>query len=139
MTNYSNNPWIPGKTTDVFIPDQLIAGDLKLVTDTVQVGGSGVYERGTVMGMITATGVWIPSIKTANDGSEKPRGVLVDQVDATVTSPQTSSVYVMIEVNFNKLIYDASWGVAGSAAALTALKAGFGATSIFLKTPISAT
>lgn len=138
MTNYSNNPWIPSITTDVFVPDQLVAGDLKIVTDTVPVGGSGVYERGTVMGMIEATGVWIPSIKTATDGSEKPRGILVDQVDATVTSPQTSGVYVMIEVNFNKLIYDASWGAAGSAAALTALKAGFGATSIFLKTPISA-
>lgn len=138
MTNYANNPWIPGMTTDVFVPDQLVAGDLKIVTDTVSIGGTGVYERGTVMGMITATGVWIPSVKTATDGSEKPRGILVDQTDTSVTSPQTGGVYLMIEVNFNKLIYDASWGVAGSAAALTALKAGFGATSIFLKTPISA-
>lgn len=138
MTNYTNNPWIPGMTTDVFVPDQLIAGDLKIVTDSVSVGGSGVFERGTVMGMVEATGVWIPSVKTATDGSEKPRGVLVDQVDTTVASPQTGGVYVMAELNFNSLIYDASWGASGSAAALTALKIGFGATSIFLKTPISA-
>lgn len=30
MTDYSNNPWMPGMVTDAFIPDQLIAGDLKL-------------------------------------------------------------------------------------------------------------
>jgi len=138
MTNYTNNPWIPGVTTDVFVPDQLIAGDLKIVTDSVQIGGSGLYERGTVMGVIEATGVWIPSVNTATDGSETPRGVLADQIDTTTTSPQTGGVYVMAELNFNSLIYDASWGVAGSAAALNALKIGFGSTSIFLKTPNSA-
>ncbi len=138
MTNFGNNPWVPGIVTDVFVPDQLIAGDLKIVTDTVTIGGSGVYERGTVMGKITATGVWIPSVKTATDGSEKPRGVLVDQVDNSVTSPQTGGVYVVAELNFNSLIYGSSWGTAGSAAALAALKVGFESTSIFLKTPISA-
>ena len=63
MTNFANNPWMPGMVTDAFIPDQLIAGDLKIVTDSVQVGGSAVLARGTVLGCVTATGTWIPSVK----------------------------------------------------------------------------
>lgn len=138
MTNYSNNPWMPGMVTDAFIPDQLIAGDLKIVTDTVSIGGSAVYPRGTVLGMVTATGVWIPSVKTANDGSQVPSAILVDQCDTTAISPQTAGIYQMGEFNFNALTYDVSWGVAGSAAALTALKSAFVPTNIFLKSPISA-
>lgn len=139
MTDYSNNPWMPGMVTDAFIPDQLIAGDLKIVTDTVPVGGSAVYPRGTVLGMVTATGIWIPSIKTATDGSQVPAAILVDQCDTTTVSPQVAGVYQMGEFNFNALTYDASWGTKGSPATLNALKAAMVQTNIFLKTPVSAT
>lgn len=138
MTDYTNNPWMPGVVTDAFIPDQLIAGDLKLVTDTVSVGGSAVYPRGTVLGMVTATGVWIPSVKTATDGSQVPAAILIDQCDTTIVSPQTAGIYVMGEFNFNAITYDVSWGVKGSPAALAALKTAFVPTNIFIKTPVSA-
>lgn len=138
MTTYSQNPWVPGRTSDAFVPDQLIAGDLKLVTESVSIGGSAVYVRGTVMGQITATGVWIKSVETATDGSEVPRGILVDRVDTTTTSPNTGGMYLQGEFNFNALTYDATWGTAGSAAALTALRVATGPTNLFIKTPVSA-
>ncbi len=139
MTNYTNNPWTPGMVSDAFIPDQLIAGDLKLVTETVQVGGNAILERGTVMGVIQATGQWIPSVKTASDGSEVPAAILVDQCDSTAVSPQTAGIYLMGEFNFNALFYDASWGTKGSPEAFTALKTAAIPTNIFIKNPITAT
>jgi hypothetical protein len=39
----------------LFVPDQLIAGTLQLVTDTGIITG-GAYKRGTVLGMVTASG-----------------------------------------------------------------------------------
>jgi hypothetical protein len=52
----------------VVFPDQLIAGTLQLVTDTGIITG-GTYKRGTVLGMVTASGKYT-SVKTATDGSE---------------------------------------------------------------------
>lgn len=138
MALIPNSPWAPGMTTDVFVPDQLIAGDLKLVTETVNFGGSTTYPRGQVVGMITATGVWIKSVKTATDGSEVPAGIVVDLVDTTTTSPNKGGVYLMGEFNYRALTYDASWGTAGSDAALLALRIGVKPTNIFIKTTISA-
>ncbi len=132
------NPWIPGLTVNTFVPDQLIAGDLKLVTDSVSIGGSAVVARGTVMGRITSSGVYIPSVATATDGSQVPSAIMVDQVDNTVTTPQIGGIYLMGEFNFNSLIYDASWGTAGSSAAYQALKGAFIPSNIFLKLPNSA-
>ena len=137
MTNYSQNPWIPGITADAFLPDQLIAGDLKIVTEAGSVGGSALLARGTVMGRITATGVWIKSVETATDGSQIPAGILVDQCDCTTTSPQPAGIYVMGEFNFRALTYDSSWGTAGSNAALIALRGAI-IGNIIIKTSISA-
>lgn len=129
---------MPGRVSDAFIPDQLIAGDLKLVTDDVQIKGNTVLERGTVLGMITATGEWTLSVKTAADGSQVPAAILVDQCDLTTASPVRGGIYVMGEFNFNAMIYDPSWGAQGSPVALSALKAAFIPTNIFVKNPVSA-
>lgn len=48
-----DNPQAPGITSEVYIPDQLIAGNLKLVTDNLAVITGGLlYQRGTVLGQI---------------------------------------------------------------------------------------
>jgi hypothetical protein len=39
----------------VVFPDQLVAGTLQLVTDTGIITG-GTFKRGTVLGMVTASG-----------------------------------------------------------------------------------
>lgn len=78
MDQFGQNAFAHGTLkSSVFVPDRLIAGTLQLVTDTRFVTG-GVYKRGTVLGMITASGKYTASVKTAADGSETPAAILVD-------------------------------------------------------------
>jgi hypothetical protein len=51
--NVSDNPFQPGVTAETYLPDQLIAGDMKIVTKDITVKMGGAYKRGTVMGKIT--------------------------------------------------------------------------------------
>lgn len=130
MDQFGQNQFAPGMKSSVFVPDQLVSGPLQLVTDSVTIGVSGVLKRGTVLGMITASGSYIPSKKDATDGSEKPVAILVDNVDTTTTA-QTGGVYLMGEFNQNRLIFDATWTIAGLKAALRPL-------AIFLRDGIQA-
>jgi hypothetical protein len=108
----------------LFVPDQLIAGTLQLVTDTGIITG-GAYKRGTVLGVVTASGKYTLSVKTATDGSEKPAAILVDDVDASTTD-QNGGLYLMGEFNQNRIIFDNSWAV-------PALKTALRPLAIFLK------
>lgn len=117
MTDFGNNPFAPGMKTSVFVPDQLVAGNLKLVTKTVTVTG-GDYKRGTVLGMITASGKYTACLKTASDGSETPCVILVDDVHAATHGDQSGGVYLMGEFNDNRVIIDASWTIAEMTVAL---------------------
>jgi hypothetical protein len=51
-TNYGASPFQPGIQQDAFIPDQLIAGDLKVVTKTATITGAAALIRGTVLGKV---------------------------------------------------------------------------------------
>lgn len=105
-----DNPCTPGMQSYTYVPDQLIAGNLQLVTDTVEIGGDVPLVRGTILGQITATGVYVMSVKTATDGSENPCAVLVDRVSpdgATVRG----GVYEMGIFNQNRITFDGSWTV----------------------------
>ena len=44
------NPQQPGVTAEVFIPDQLIAGRLPLITESVMLTGAAPLRRGTLLG-----------------------------------------------------------------------------------------
>jgi hypothetical protein len=48
-----DNPQITSITSFTYLPDQLIAGNLKLVTSPAAVSGAGVLPRGTVLGQKT--------------------------------------------------------------------------------------
>ncbi|HAY0633707.1 TPA: head decoration protein [Serratia marcescens] len=128
MDQFGQNQFAPGMKSSLFVPDQLVSGPLQLVTDSVTIGVSGALKRGTVLGVVTATGAYIPSKKDATDGSEKPSAILIDNVDTT-TTVQTGGVYLMGEFNQNRLIFDASWTVAE-------LKAQFRPLAIFLRDSI---
>lgn len=128
MDQFGQNQFAPGMKSAVFVPDQLVSGPLQLVTDSVTIGISGVLRRGTVLGIITATGLYVPSKKDATDGSEKPSAILVDNVDTT-TTVQTGGVYLMGEFNQNRLIFDATWTIAE-------LKAQFRPLAVFLRDSI---
>ena len=77
-TNYGNNSFAPGITADVFIPDQLIAGDMKIVTDTKTITGGAAYKRGTVLGRV-ADGTAVVTVKAS--GANTGNGTFV--IDAT--------------------------------------------------------
>lgn len=50
--------------------------------------GAGVLPRGALLGLITASRKWVLSLAAANDGSQNPRGVLLDAVDATAADAE---------------------------------------------------
>jgi hypothetical protein len=221
ITNIGANPFVPGVAADLFIPDQLIAGNFHLVTQPIVVAsGAAVLARGTVLGQVTAlgadivtpgtnvgtgtvgsvttgsdvqvgtfslvasgastffvtnpegtslpnatvgtaysnsglgftiasggvafaagdsfginvvdaVGAFIPSVKTASDGSQTPCAILVDQCNPT-TGAQQAGAYMTGEFNINAITFDTSWTPQALVAALRAF-------SIFLKTSESAT
>jgi len=113
-----------------FVPDQLIAGNLKLVTRDVTIGASQTLVRGSVVGMITASGEYILSVETATDGSQVPVGIMVDAVTTAAGATGAGSIYEMGEFNSNYMTFDPSWTVATLTNALRSY-------SIFVKTSIS--
>ncbi|CZX93949.1 TPA: head decoration protein [Enterobacter ludwigii] len=117
VNQIGNNPWRPGIVQDVYVPDQLVSGPLQLVTDTKTITGGKAYKRGTVLGVVTASGGYQLSVKTATDGSEVPSAILVDDVDATAGDVQ-GGVYLMGEFNGHRIIIDNSWTVETVAQAL---------------------
>lgn len=117
VNQIGNNPWRPGMVQDVYVPDQLVSGPLQLVTDTVTITGGKAYKRGTVLGVVTVSGGYQLSVKTATDGSEVPSAILVDDVDATAEDVQ-GGVYLMGEFNGHRIIIDNSWTVETVAQAL---------------------
>ncbi|MBN3866447.1 head decoration protein [Gluconobacter kondonii] len=122
--------YLPGAREAVFTPDQLIAGNLKLVTEQVTfASGAGALVRGTVVGRVTASGQYIKSVPTATDGSQTPVGITVDSVDAT-SAAAAGSIYVMGEFNSNYMTYDSTW-------TLDALTAACRPNNLFVKTSLS--
>ena len=95
--------------------------------------GSNAFAAGDNF-TVTATpgtGTYVPSVKTATDGSQVPSAILVDDTDASA-GPVRAGAYVAGEFNMRAVIADASWTV--PALLVTALRA-FG---IFLKASVSA-
>ena len=66
--------------TTTIVP--LFAGDMNIVTEEGIVD-TGVLEKHTVVGKITATGKLVVLTPGASDGSEKAYGILTQAVDAT--------------------------------------------------------
>lgn len=137
MTIYSDNtPWIPGVRTDVYMPDQLIGGDEKLVTENATIAqNTGVLKRGTVMGQVSASGKFVPCLKSASDGSQVPAAILVNTTDATLGDVVTG-IYVKGEFNFLALTFDPSWGT--GTVAFAALVSAARPNSLYFKLPVTA-
>lgn len=81
MTDFSY-PHASGVAVEgTFIPDKLY--DRFSVRRKVTIAQGAAYQRGTLMGKVTATGKWVVSTAAATDGSQDPRGVLLHDADAT--------------------------------------------------------
>lgn len=96
----------------------LIGGDFPRVTRLVTVAsGSGALPAGAVLGRITASKRYALSVAMASDGSEAPRAILAEPVDATAADVQ-AIVYVAGEFNPDQLTFGAGHSAASAADAL---------------------
>src|ERR1700676_1349149 len=53
VQHYGDNPSVPFSGAETYIPDRLIAGDMKLVTQSVLITGGVNLTRGTVLALVT--------------------------------------------------------------------------------------
>ncbi|WP_233872487.1 head decoration protein [Paraburkholderia adhaesiva] len=126
VTPISDNPFQPGMVSETYIPDQLIAGDFKLVTEGQAQFPAGLQlKRGTVLAQQT-DGTY--AVATSGNGS--PNAILADNVDSTA-GPVTGGVYLTGEFNARALILDPSLTLAAATLALRSW-------SIFVKPSVSA-
>lgn len=90
--------------------DDLLAGDnVGPVTEgRVTVLSGQVITRGTLMGMITASGKWIKSLSAAADGSQVPAAILANDVDATAGDKTNSLIFTSGEFNERKVVFGAA-------------------------------
>ena len=77
---------------------------------------SGVNKlyAGTVLGMITSSGKYIPSAHSGSDGSQTAVAILFDDVDATDGDVVAAVISRDAEVRAADLAYDASVGTNGT-------------------------
>lgn len=86
-------------TLGTFNHDELFAGDFDVVTDSITVGAD--LSRGTVLGIITASGNAVAVDSAQTDGSQTPYAVLAEDV----LTGDVATVYLTGEFNSNKLTF----------------------------------
>jgi hypothetical protein len=123
----------PLYTSEVYVPDRLIAGDYPLVTDTVTIPAGEVLTRGSLLGMVTATGDYVLATSAATDGSQNPLAILADNVNTSATgtnAPTLAPVYLSGEFNVNGMTLGAGF-------TYPAIKAPLRSIGLYLKQGIS--
>lgn len=132
VTPGTENPQYPMASSETFVPDQLIAGKFDLVTmQNVTITGSAIYQRGTVLGQITASGKYTIATSAASDGSQNPCAILGDYTDCT-GGDVNGAIYATGEFNTNALTL-------GTGITAAAAKAALRPFSIFLRNVLPAT
>lgn len=88
-------------------PDNLIAGHEVpiLVNGVVLAKQQGVLLRGTVVGIVSATGLAAPVDKSKTDGTEVPFGILTDDINTDQDSDVKTTSYVSGLFNSAALIF----------------------------------
>lgn len=117
--------------SEVFTPDNLIAGTTQTVCDIVTIASGASLKRGAVLGRVTATGKYKLSASAAVDGSQTPSVILADDVDATSADVTNVAVYIKGEFASNALFF----GVGHSA---TTVKDALRDAGICIKTTVKA-
>lgn len=92
-------------TLDTLERDNLFAGGVQpVVTDAVTLASGASYVRGTVLGVVTASGQAKAVDSAAADGSQTPSAILAEDVDAT-TGEKAAAIYLTGEFNENALVF----------------------------------
>ena len=124
-------PHVSGVTTDIFTPqDNLFAGDQDPMERKVTLLSGEVRARGTVLGLITASGKYKMSASAAGDGSQTPVAILAHDSDATAGDIEVI-VYEAGTFNENALTLGAGHTIA-------AIRPGLRALNVHLKKNIPA-
>lgn len=89
-------------TSESDTPDELIAGDMKRVSDEVVLTSGESVVRGEVLGRVTASDKFIASLAAAVDGSEVPRVIVAEDCDASA-GDKRCAVYRTGEFNQDAL------------------------------------
>lgn len=113
-------------STGSYTPGDMLLGGFPVLTRTVTiVSGAGVLARGTVLGKITTGGKYKTSLTASGDGSETPKRILAEAVDA-------SSGDVVAEV-YETGIFDASKLTIGTGHDADSVNAAFELADISMK------
>lgn len=119
VTQVGQNPAVPSITAQTFIPDQLVAGPKQIVTRNVTITG-GPYVRGTVLGMITASGKFTLALAASSDGSQTPVAILADNADGSAADV-IAGAFLEGEFNINAVTVGTGITTAAAQAALRPL------------------
>jgi len=116
--------------SESYVPGDMYLGSYPLATRTVTVvSGAGVLVRGAVLGRITSGGKYTTALSASSNGSQTPRYILAEPVDAT-SADKTALVYCSGDFDASKLTFGTGITAASFEAAVEA--AGL---PLFIKTP----
>lgn len=105
--------------------DKLIGGEFPVVTERVTIASGANLKRGTILGVVTASGKYVAADSTdtgeSATGTKDPKAILLE--DAAAASADVSNVLVALTGEFNSAALIAKTGstVAGFKDALRAL------------------
>tara|TARA_Y100000815_G_scaffold169233_2_gene153604 strand:+ start:21489 stop:21854 length:366 start_codon:yes stop_codon:yes gene_type:complete len=94
-------------STETYTPGDSYLGSYPLATRRVTiVSGAGVLARNTVIGQITSGGKYKTALGASSDGSEDPRLILAEDVDAS-SGDVSALAYASGDFDASKLIFGA--------------------------------
>jgi hypothetical protein len=109
--------------------DDVVVGDVDVFSEPETILSGENLAKWTVVGRVTASGKWVKSLSASSDGSQTPRGILVEAVDASA-GDVVGPVYKKGHFDPTKLVYGASHTA-------TTVKAALEGTGIFLREPLA--
>lgn len=117
-------------TEGTYTPDNLIVGDLPVRTRKVTLVSGQNVVRGAVLGIITTGGKYTLSLSAAGDGSNTPRAIAAEDVDAS-GGDKDIVVYISGDFNETRLTF-------GTAHTADSTREGLRGLGIFLHKPVAA-
>lgn len=118
------------KSEGTFSPDRLVAGDNDIVTQSITLVSGQNLARGSVLGVITASGKLTLSTSAASNGSQTPFAILAEDCDAS-GGDKTTLAYIKGTFNEGALTL-------GSSHTVASIREGLRGKGIFLKASVAA-
>ncbi|GJE27954.1 head decoration protein [Methylobacterium organophilum] len=117
--------------TNTYLPENAILGTMPVYSEPEILASGALYPALTVVGRVTASKKLVKAVKTANDGSQKPVGIVVRDIDASA-GDAVGPVYKAGEFDPTKLLIDGSFSTED-------VRLAFEGTPLYLRTPLPLT